>query len=204
MRFSQDEQDQMKLVVQEFKSAAVAYSQACKVYTPFRIAADYPLASAETIVAHHLALKVYKEECKKYHAARDRYVSIIRSQTVKMPSISNAELSSEVKTSIKDVKYQDQMLMVSARQKAMAYAVLTRNRATETPEQAGERGLREYDALQENTVTEFASFTAKTEPIVFEDSTWNSVSEKDDPTLGDFEALPESSIAAEPREEKKQ
>jgi hypothetical protein len=182
MRFSQEEQDRLSAVIAEFKAASMRYSQACKTFTPYRIAADYPLATPDVIVAYHLALKEYKRECKIYQTARDKYVSIIRAQSMKLPEISDSEAGRlEIGLSIKDIKKEEQKYSISARQQAMAYAVVTR-RPDESPQDAADRGLREFDEAQRSECG----------------GSWNLGSEeKEDPTLGDFEPLPDKSITDE-------
>lgn len=74
-----------------FRAATTEYKQACRIYTPFRLAKDSPRATSEEIVAHEFALRVYRRECAKYHEARNAFAAAVRNQATKIPEMSNED-----------------------------------------------------------------------------------------------------------------
>lgn len=70
-------QEQLDAVL-EYQNALGEFQLACKVYSGFRLAADYPGAPDAAVVAEVRARKEYKITCRKYYLARAKFVSLMR------------------------------------------------------------------------------------------------------------------------------
>lgn len=189
MKFSQTEQDRVREIVARMKKAREKFSVASKVYQPYMAAVKYAAEpTEEAIVEHFRAHKKYCEEYAEFNAARVEFDTAMKMQGILTSGVNKQEL-----------KRQEQNQMIPAKQKAMALAILTR-RSDESPQEAMERGEREFLAEELAEQQKYEQPLPQRQDTQFPDSNWSSVSEKDDFTLGDFEPLPETSIAAEPQE----
>jgi hypothetical protein len=135
----------------EFQLASKVYSNACKVYTPYRLAASHPLSSEKAIVEEFKARKIYKEACRAYHLARAKFVGAVREQAINSGEIrvSDMELSETMiranQAAIIEHSRQNAFARgISERDIVMAKAVVNRLPG-EDPEQAAARALEEYD-----------------------------------------------------------
>jgi hypothetical protein len=80
--------------LREFQLASREYTEACRVFTPIRIAASHSRSTDEEIIRLHRARPVYKLACQKYHEARAKFVSAMREIKTPVYQISNRDLDS--------------------------------------------------------------------------------------------------------------
>jgi len=92
MAFSKAAQVQNSEAIAEFSLASAAYKNACKRLSMMRLSLDREDASDLELAQYHRAKKVFKEACKVYNAARQKYVSAVRSCVVNVPDPSNEDL----------------------------------------------------------------------------------------------------------------
>lgn len=93
MSFANAIQNTNREALGEFSLASMEYKQACSRYTIVRRATvDLPDATDSQIVAHHKAHEMFKQACRKYTAARTKWLLSVRAASMLTHSASNEEL----------------------------------------------------------------------------------------------------------------
>jgi hypothetical protein len=92
MVFSKAAQLENSEAIAEFSLASGAYKNACKRFSVMRLTLDRDDANDLELAQYHRAKKVFKEACRIYNTARQKYVAAVRQCVVYVPEPSNEDL----------------------------------------------------------------------------------------------------------------
>ncbi len=158
----------------EYIAAHERYRQACSVYTKIRMYTVHPSSTDEDLARHERARRVFKTECKEYALARSKFISAIRAEKQGAQQISNAELVEQ---------FGDLSISKVLEESKKEYTL-------KGTDQVYLDEIRRTSAMDQETREEFIVSGLSLDAFLDK----KNQNKANDPTLGDFDALPDDIV----------